>query len=434
MVGRPSQRPFASQVNDLSDIDNKVRVGMAMRSQHVFGMATIVLAVWTISAGTSVSRDRPGTPNKVHAFECSNAMQANICVFFYNSASEKVTFEIESKPSWDTLWPKLTSCDNRYDKRHCMGSYTTKARAGTIADRQGPWGFKLGDIAYGTEYCFRLRARRVDNGVVSEIWSNSSCARTPNRPAAPTKPKISLKYLGTQWLSNPRRQVPERVVLLRPENAISGGQQAWAVFNNKPNYTISAADGGWVLPVTPEMNNVNIGLCLKNAGGQSCTTALVSVSEQNILSLDGKRVLASTGRVLTSTGKRKGPQGGDGLSHPSAESVSPSLLTPWAGRWNTQTDSGGRFEVNFQIQGGNLVGTFRDLNGNSQYDGTLTGTLTQNQLAYTFRQPKMNVSGRGLFVLDQTGKVIRGSGVIDNQNKTKFQWWGSKVGPLTKAN
>ncbi len=57
------------------------------------------------------------------------------------------------------------------------------------------------------------------------------------------------------------------------------------------------------------------------------------------------------------------------MPKPAAPAVSPG----WAGRWETRTAQGGHYEIIFVQDGDNVRGAFTDLNGNPQYNGSLSG-------------------------------------------------------------
>ena len=103
----------------------------------------------------------------------------------------------------------------------------------------------------------------------------------------------------------------------------------------------------------------------------------------------------------------------------------PMGLSGWSGTWNTRTDSGGHFELVLRQNGQQIAGTFRDLNGNVQYNGTLTGHLSGGRLTFTYIQPKTKGGGNGTFALTNNGQGISGSGTHDG--KKTFKWWGARA-------
>ena len=98
--------------------------------------------------------------------------------------------------------------------------------------------------------------------------------------------------------------------------------------------------------------------------------------------------------------------------------------------WNTQTGQKAHFRVTFSESNGVLVGKFEDLNGNAQYNGTLTqkpGTQVTFMFAYTYEQPATRGSGTGQFMIENNGKLI-GQIVTNDNPPIKTSWIGDKVG------
>lgn len=111
------------------------------------------------------------------------------------------------------------------------------------------------------------------------------------------------------------------------------------------------------------------------------------------------------------------------IPKPAAPAVSPG----WAGRWETRTAQGGHYEIIFVQDGDNVRGAFTDLNGNPQYNGSLSGEVSGTVLLYEYTQPKMEATGKGMFELASSGRTITGNGVAHDAAKTKFKWWGWKT-------
>jgi hypothetical protein len=113
-------------------------------------------------------------------------------------------------------------------------------------------------------------------------------------------------------------------------------------------------------------------------------------------------------------------------AQPPLTKLSAASAADWVGSWDTTTDQGGHFELVLEQDGDKISGTFHDLNGNPQYDGTLVGTLSGRTLTYRFAQLK--ATGTGLFKLDQSKQKITGNGVtLQGAAKTRFFWSGSKT-------
>ena len=77
-----------------------------------------------------------------------------------------------------------------------------------------------------------------------------------------------------------------------------------------------------------------------------------------------------------------------------------------------------------QRNGESVTGTFSDLNGNPQYNGTITGTISGQMLTYTYVQPAINGAGKGGFMMKSNGTEIYGALKTDNDPNTNYRWWG----------
>jgi hypothetical protein len=90
-----------------------------------------------------------------------------------------------------------------------------QGRTGSIGDNGHAiptYGFKIPKLAYDTTYCFRLKARRDSDAMVSEVWSNWACATTGSDPAnaplppLPSRPPdVTADYTpgGVDWRVKP---------------------------------------------------------------------------------------------------------------------------------------------------------------------------------------------------------------------------------------
>jgi hypothetical protein len=136
---------------------------------------------------------------------------------------------------------------------------------------------------------------------------------------------------------------------------------------------------------------------------------------------------AATPKPIKSSGKAK-PAPAQTQPAPASTplpELSAASADDWVGSWDTTTDQGGHFELVLTQDGDKISGTFHDLNGNPQYDGTLVGTISGRVLTYRFAQLK--ATGTGIFKLDQSKQKITGNGVTQGAAKTRFLWSGSKT-------
>ena len=106
----------------------------------------------------------------------------------------------------------------------------------------------------------------------------------------------------------------------------------------------------------------------------------------------------------------------------------PSPPAKFGGNWDTNSSTGGHFELSLSVDGETVTGTFSDLNGNPQYNGTLKGTLNGPMLTYTFAQPAIGAggSGSGRFMMKSNGKEFYGAFKMDSDPDTNYRWWGNR--------
>ena len=197
----------------------------ARRGLTRVGLGTVSFAV--LALGSPAAADRPGTPNNQKASPCYNSVTQRpaVCVEFYNTATERVTFDIEFGVG-DRMWsgPRPNATCLTQGNYNCNAAANfggggwnaiAEGRTGeTEYDRDGrpvgahlPQGFRVEDLEYETRYCFRFKARRVSDDMVSEVWSGWACAETGAPPPKPTRPEVTAKYFP------PGRVDPPKVVV-----------------------------------------------------------------------------------------------------------------------------------------------------------------------------------------------------------------------------
>jgi hypothetical protein len=148
-----------------------------------------------VVGSTSVeARDRPGTPVETEIWPCPGpGGRIDVCVRWTNTSGmvltplgmrrELVGFEVEMLkngnkygPSVSCLAPEESACWNPAFK----GYYTTPNQSPNSTINKV--GFKILDADPNTKYCFRLRARRQSDDVVSANWSGTTCVTTGEHP------------------------------------------------------------------------------------------------------------------------------------------------------------------------------------------------------------------------------------------------------------
>ena len=194
-------------------------------------LCVFVLASPLIMSDVADARDRPGTPNNEKAYRCNDVLRTApaVCVEFDNTASEPVRFDIEftvngtkvddgrppakcTRAGGPRKYQKpLTNCEAATHFNQGSGrGYAVVGRTSIDTDRFGntvlPQAFRLNDLEYDSTYCFRFKARRVSDQVVSETWSNWVCAQTGGQPPKPSAPQNLVAVYtpgGLDWRTNP---------------------------------------------------------------------------------------------------------------------------------------------------------------------------------------------------------------------------------------
>jgi hypothetical protein len=219
--------------------------------------AAIALAVPTVALA-----DRPGTPNGESAHICNSLNDLpQVCVVFNNTATEEVRFDVDFtvdgvsvtgahedrntspdhrpeatdlqkrpdfKPNCHGNDPRVQYCPAYEAAQHWIPNYRsdavgafmygrgkpTEGRTGDKDDNDEvirPEGFRVIGLDYGVTYCFRFKARRTSDDMVSEIWSNWACATTPAapppKPGPPTNVTTWFTPGGKDWRTEPPRVV-----------------------------------------------------------------------------------------------------------------------------------------------------------------------------------------------------------------------------------
>jgi hypothetical protein len=295
-------------------------------------------------APTPAVADRPGTPNAERAYECWGfytvekqwAQRPAICVEFTNTASELVKFDIGTSLNGATLPNGAMR-----DKAGCMVPATTKytciagfnlagVNIGTQTGHPFNWnaltlvvpgvqigagmtyllgndeikrlfteqkggdiarqGFLVKDLEWDANYCFRFKARRMSDDMVSEQWSNWACAHTSAQPAKPVKPPPpEIKFFPAQWDgTSHNKPLPNRIVISPGPGTLPPGQRppvtsaTMSVKTIPPQYAnqieIKKGAVGGTFEVPPSLvngttliPNVGASFCETNISGTTCS-------------------------------------------------------------------------------------------------------------------------------------------------------------------
>lgn len=152
----------------------------------------------------------------------------------------------------------------------------------------------------------------------------------------------SFRCLGIQWKENPRKQISGRACNTKLANAET--QEVGTPFQN----VLSANNRpGTLPPLSP--------LPIAHSGE-----------------------VRHTGRNAGGTPKN-------------------DALAPFAGRLKTEADQGGHFILAVSVNG-TQASAFTNDGGDPKYNGTIAGTISGNQMRYTYVQPAVNRKGSGFFV------------------------------------
>ena len=212
-------------------IQSRARIPIIMGSLTAFAL---------VAPGTLLAR--PGTPNNERAWACNRplAEPPAVCAVFNNTATEEVTFDIEftvngtkvvdNRPKADCVRTSRNAknspcfgagCQPQKDlpDYYCEAAssfnldyqHATRARGKTGShnangDPIPQQGLKIAKLDYDSTYCFRMKARRVSDSLVSELWSNWACAKTAAAPPPkPSKPDVTVEYVpgGKDWRVKP---------------------------------------------------------------------------------------------------------------------------------------------------------------------------------------------------------------------------------------
>jgi hypothetical protein len=260
----------------------------------------------------AVARDRPGTPNQQSLTVC-NWLPFNyrplLCGIFHNTASENVRFEMEVTRNGApfTIGPATMTCNPN-------GGHKIPGGNGTYAQDEICWHpaeayQRDKDVAHGgidwpytfvnpadfnTAYCVRFRARRTSDQVVSELWSNWACTKTPAQPSAPSLPAFSTTFQGSQMQSKPVNAAPGQTVQLLPQQMeVSAtsmvGMTDYVItvtqLGTANKFSGHSTDGTYWYKVDPQYGAVNVEVCANNASGRACNTKTISLIYQNSMVL-----------------------------------------------------------------------------------------------------------------------------------------------------
>lgn len=441
-------------------------------------------ALWALTVATCVvmasstlwARDRPGTPNNERAWQCNRPLSQPpaVCVEFNNTASEDVQFDIEFTVDGVKvvdLRPHATDIPkgSRTASRNCIGCQPflnfpehsgeavqnfnglhalAKGRTGSDSGRGyplPPQGLMIPKLEYGSTYCFRFKARRESDDVVSEQWSNWACANTdaapPPRPSAPDHVTADYTAGGKDW-----RIKPPTVVVKwgssanAAEYGVSGGQLKSRTVQPEAVHevvdTLQEAD----VAENERSPSITYRVCAKNITGETCATASTYVPLGDTVgrgSIPAKDfALAPTPRIesrgnvpVGGLTMPTGPASSDRLTQRAATSdpvaAGPGAIAhDFTGVWATVTAAGNHYTMNLTQQNGDRVsGTYARADGS--VTGTIDGRIEGGVLVY--RWTEGSSKGSGKFALAADGRSFQGSWSYgDDPNLGQNSWTGTR--------
>jgi hypothetical protein len=377
-----------------------------------------LIAILVLLQAPAIARDRPGTPNQPFAWTCtpqSSMAKPHLCFTFVNTAGhDKVHFEIEMNAM--PLAPQRQQCV-RSDDSDPTGCIVGDGGNGSGLEGNIKYGIDVPDLEFDGRYCFKVRTRRADDQVVSELWSAAACAQTRSKPVAPGKPNVGVQF----FVSEIRVPLPTDTSGNSPNLRLKIANRDSSEANFPAKSGGSGSSRYYSYELHQNEDQIPIEVCAENISGRQCAEIVVSAKQGKVLSDVSNLAPPPPTGVLHVTGKAVG----DPLPPPG-----PSGPSAFVGVWDTHTGQNGHFRVTFSESNGVLVGKFEDLNGNAQYNGTLTqkpGTQVSSQFFYTYEQPTTKGSGSGEFMVETNGKLI-GKIVTNDNPPVKTGWFGNRVG------
>jgi hypothetical protein len=457
----------------------------------------------------SSAHARPGTPKFEFAWECypgespsgKNIVFVNkspapltkrydgrpqVCVTFVNTATEDVRFEAEITANGEPVGRIGTAINclfshagtllALFNSENCTASenfagmlVTTHRVNGNRSTGSQTAAFL--QVAFDTEYCFRFRARDASNDMVSENWTNWTCAHTIPEPAKPLKPKLLSAVVAGPAASNDFKT--HRVVVawgspqtLRAEQIGHYTLEAKAVdpkYNTiekliPSNKAYDSTERSASIDLPPLMVQANNGappeflikVCAHNASGSACSdTKSTSVTDPGDYRAPGdfnpdmvekpkppaRTAPGNIGQTqaespYVDTGTTKPPKGSGIFARPKSSSnvsdmmAAPSSAPPggvilrsaeakasgatFTATWNTATAAGARYTMTLRQNGAEVTGSYTS--SDSAVSGALSGTVDGNTLTYRWQEGPS--TGMGKFALSADGNAFQG-------------WWNS---------
>jgi hypothetical protein len=290
----------------------------------------LLYAMSTLLIGTAVQTDqalaRPGTPTGFSLFNCpfGPSVKPRVCGNFVNAASEEVIFEMDLKKNNQSASQKIGCFNGTSNEGICWWPGQKYTRSKLERELKRPLFFEMTDLEFDTQYCARIRARRVSDSMVSEIWTGWSCARTPAAPRNPKPPEFTVKFEGRQSVPN-GPSVPETLTVSynkyegagaltlrvrkatgpdsykREERDLYNREHGFSQVISSPDFS-SKTDKVRIDPRSPWLH---LEVCASNITGQTCSHKVVSVTAESVNdpTPSGGLPIRVTGSAKDGTGK-----------------------------------------------------------------------------------------------------------------------------------
>lgn len=206
--------------------------------QRQFSLILSLIAFCAAGCFVTPVEARPGTPNNVQVWNCPGP-GATVCVRWTNRAKglqfvgkrEEVGFDIELRQNNQQIPTDKIVFECR-PQQNPMGvpCFNIRVRTYTVLEPSNPdhpvnqvfFSFR-GD--YDTNYCFRVRARRNSDNMVSAQWSANTCVKSASRPTPQVPPG------GEANIDRPGGDIgsyPEELPIACQKNCVNNpGCKAW---------------------------------------------------------------------------------------------------------------------------------------------------------------------------------------------------------------
>ena len=251
------------------------------------GLALLALGLWIVP-GTAAARDRPGTPSGISAYVCAPQdplFLPRLCLEFFNTADEEVNFEFDTTRAGQPIPPPAARSCISIPADPSMCPLTFRGAHGLQGKGKVASDFR--ELQFDTEYCFRVRTRRTNDSVVSELWTAWSCARTPRQPAAPSKPRVDVEFVTRNPASGGTSDRADHVIVTTSEGG-NANLSTTVTGLGQYTYVRPQASNVYDWSIEPNDDHRKITACASNYSGDACTIVEASVLQKVVLSDDSR--------------------------------------------------------------------------------------------------------------------------------------------------